>query len=89
MFVLKQYFCCLQVTLQLLDYTRREHVSDAFRPDPSSTSFRQPVTSMNIASGCPLFCPLSKLEAGGPSTGPTYVRDDVMYIKIIVDTSDL
>ena len=77
------------MTRQLLDYNRREHVSDAFRPDPSSSSFRQPLTSMNIASGCPMFCPLSKLDAEPTSTGPCYIKDDVLYVKIIVDTSDL
>ena len=35
---------------------------DAFRPDPSSSSFQRPRRDMNIASGCPRFCSLSELN---------------------------
>ena len=80
------YLSFKQVTLTLLDFNKREHVSDAFRPDPASSSFRQPVTSMNIASGCPLFCQLTRLDAPGSSL---YVKDDTMFIKIAVDLTDL
>ena len=72
--------------MQLIDFNKREHISDAFRPDPNSSSFRKPQTTMNVASGCPLFCQLSKLD--NPSSS-VYVKDDTMYIKVIVDTSDL
>ncbi|XP_077986318.1 TNF receptor-associated factor 2-like [Glandiceps talaboti] len=74
-----------KVTLMWLDQNNREHVIDAFRPDPTSSSFRRPHHDMNIASGCPLFMPLSKLD----SPRHSYVKDDVAFIKIIVDTSDL
>ena len=40
---------------------------------------------MNIASGCPLFCQLAQIE----QTLPAYLKDDTMFIKIIVDTADL
>ena len=30
----------IQVTLMLLDQNNREHVVEAFRPDPNSSSFR-------------------------------------------------
>lgn len=73
-----------KVTLMLLDQNNREHVIDAFRPDVSSTSFQRPVSEMNIASGCPLFCPLAKL-AGKSS----YLRDDTVFIKAIVDLTGL
>jgi len=36
---------------------------------------------MNVASGCPQFTKLSTLDENN------YVKDDVMYIKCIVDTS--
>ena len=72
-----------KVTLMLLDQDNIEHVIDAFRPDPNSSSFQKPRREMNIASGCPLFCPLSDLDKHA------YVRDDTMFVKIIVDTSDL
>ncbi|XP_035665772.1 TNF receptor-associated factor 2-like [Branchiostoma floridae] len=74
-----------KVTFMLLDQNNREHVIDAFRPDPTSSSFKRPTSDMNIASGCPLFMPLSQLE----STRHAYVRDDAIFLKIIVDTSDL
>ncbi|XP_016042932.1 TNF receptor-associated factor 2 isoform X1 [Erinaceus europaeus] len=73
-----------KVTLMLLDQNNREHVIDAFRPDVTSSSFQRPVTEMNIASGCPLFCPVSKLEAKN-----SYVRDDAIFIKAIVDLTGL
>ncbi|TSV94886.1 TNF receptor-associated factor 2 [Bagarius yarrelli] len=70
-----------KVTLMLLDQNNREHIIiDAFRPDISSSSFQRPVSDMNIASGCPLFCPLSKLDSKN-----SYIRDDTIFIKAIVD----
>ena len=72
-----------KVTLMMLDQDNIEHVIDAFRPDPNSSSFQKPARKMNIASGCPLFCSLSDLDKR------SYVRDDTMFIKIIVDTSDI
>uniref|UniRef100_A0A8C9U2H5 TNF receptor-associated factor n=1 Tax=Scleropages formosus TaxID=113540 RepID=A0A8C9U2H5_SCLFO len=73
-----------KVTLMLLDQSNREHIIDAFRPDVSSSSFQRPVSEMNIASGCPLFCPLAKLEAKN-----NYIRDDTIFIKAIVDLTGL
>ena len=72
-----------KVTIMLLDQDNVEHVIDAFRPDPNSSSFQRPRREMNIASGCPLFCALTELNKHA------YVRDDTMFMKIIVDTSDL
>ncbi|XP_008324227.1 TNF receptor-associated factor 2 isoform X2 [Cynoglossus semilaevis] len=73
-----------KVTLMLLDQNNREHIIDAFRPDVTSTSFQRPISEMNIASGCPLFCPLAKLA--GKSQ---YLRDDTIFIKAIVDLTGL
>ena len=72
-----------KVTFMLLDQDNVEHVIDAFRPDPSSSSFQRPRRESNIASGCPMFCSLIELN------NHAYVRDDAMFLKIIVDTSDL
>uniref|UniRef100_H2MYY6 TNF receptor-associated factor n=1 Tax=Oryzias latipes TaxID=8090 RepID=H2MYY6_ORYLA len=73
-----------KVTLMLMDQgPSRKHLGDAFKPDPSSSSFRRPVAEMNIASGCPLFVSQSVLESG------TYIKDDTIFIKVTVDTSDL
>ena len=68
----------------LLDQeTGRRHLSDSFRPDPTSTSFQRPSTNMNIASGCPLFVSQSVLK------DPAYVKEDTIFIKVVVDTTDL
>ncbi|XP_069465867.1 TNF receptor-associated factor 2 isoform X2 [Ambystoma mexicanum] len=73
-----------KVTLMLLDQNNREHIIDAFRPDVTSSSFQRPVSDMNIASGCPLFCPISKLESKN-----SYMREDTIFIKAIVDLTGL
>ena len=72
-----------KVTFMLLDQDNVEHVIDAFRPDPNSSSFQRPRRETNIASGCPMFCSLAELN------NHAYVRDDTMFLKIIVDTTDL
>ncbi|XP_068735287.1 TNF receptor-associated factor 1-like [Montipora capricornis] len=72
-----------KVTFMLLDHNNVEHAIDAFRPDPNSSSFQRPKRESNIASGCPLFFPLSDLNKH------TYVKDDTMFIKVIVDCVDL
>ncbi|CAH3041518.1 unnamed protein product [Porites lobata] len=72
-----------KVTFMLMDQDNVEHVIDAFRPDPNSSSFQRPRRETNIASGCPMFCSLSELN------NHAYVRDDTLFLKIIVDTSDL
>ena len=72
-----------KVTFMLLDQDQVEHVIDAFRPDPSSNSFQRPKREMNIASGCPTFCPLSELN------NHAYVRDDTMFLKVMIDTADI
>lgn len=73
-----------KVTLMLMDQGgARKHLGDAFKPDPNSSSFKRPSAEMNIASGCPLFANQSMLESGG------YIRDDTIFIKVTVDTSDL
>ena len=68
----------------LLDQeTGKRHQSDSFKPDPKSSSFQRPTTEMNIASECPLSVNQTLLKDA------TYVKDDIMLIKVIVDTSDL
>lgn len=72
-----------KITIMLMDQDNMEHVIDSFRPDPSSSSFQRPRRETNIASGCPTFCPLSELN------NHAYVKDDTMFIKVIVDTTDI
>ncbi|KFV13596.1 TNF receptor-associated factor 2, partial [Pterocles gutturalis] len=70
-----------QVTFMLLDQNNREHIIDAFRPDLTSASFQRPVNEMNVASGCPMFLPLSKLQ----SPKYAYVKEDTLFLKCIIE----
>ena len=72
-----------KVTLILIDQQGSSHVSDTFRPDPTSSSFQRPRNEMNVASGCPLFVPLATLDSNG------YVKDDTLFIKIAVDLTNI
>ncbi|KAK3593717.1 hypothetical protein CHS0354_013614 [Potamilus streckersoni] len=74
-----------RVTFMLIDQNNRDHVIDSFRVDQTSSSFQRPTSDMNIATGCPLFIPHKRLD--DPSYG--YVKEDAMYIKTVVDTSNL
>ncbi|KAK0063444.1 TNF receptor-associated factor 2 [Biomphalaria pfeifferi] len=74
-----------KVTLMMIDQNHKEHIVDAFKPDPTSSSFKRPTTEMNIASGCPLFLPLEKLH----NRQHGYLRDDTLFVKILVDTDGL
>ena len=71
----------------LLDQSEdRRHLRDEFFPDPNSTSFRRPLNSeMNVASGCPLFVAHTVLN----NPHKYYVKDDVLFIKVNVDTANL
>ena len=67
--------------MMLLDQGNGEHMIDAFHSDRQSSSFQRPKSDMNIASGSPLFnMPLDSLN------NRQYIKDDVMFIKIIVDS---
>ena len=70
-----------EVTLILVDQDRKKDLVQTFKPNAQSSSFQRPKTDMNVASGCPEFADLSVLD------NTSYVKDDVMYIKAIVDTS--
>ena len=75
-----------KVTFCLYDQTSEQrHIIDSFRPDLKSNSFQRPRSDMNIASGIPKFCSLDILRA--PQN--PYVRNDAMFIKIMIDFSDL
>ena len=72
-----------RVSLIFVDQDHLKHVVQSFIPDPHSSSFKRPVSDMNVASGCPNFAKLSVLDH------PSYVKEDVMYIKAIVDISKI
>ncbi|CAF5155477.1 unnamed protein product, partial [Rotaria sp. Silwood1] len=58
---------------------------DSFRPDIRSNSFKRPQSNMNIASGIPKFFPLAMIQ----QEGNPYVRDDTMFIKVMVGFGDM
>ena len=70
-----------KVSLILVDQKQCKHIVQTFKPTPESSSFRRPVSDMNVASGCPQFCKLSYLD------DKSYTQDDVLFIKCIVDTT--
>ncbi|XP_078503157.1 TNF receptor-associated factor 3-like isoform X2 [Lissotriton helveticus] len=73
-----------KVSLMLMDQgPSRRHLGDAFKPDPNTSSFKKPTGEINIASDCPVFVAQTVLENG------TYIKDNTIFIKVIVDTSDL
>ena len=59
----------------------RQHLSDRIHPDPTSPSFEKPCSDMNMDSGCPRFVPHSVID------NSSYVQDDAIYIRILVDTT--
>jgi len=73
-----------KVSLILVDQDYKKHLVQTFKPNPQSSSFQRPKTDTNVASGCPKFADLSVLE-----DNTSYVKDDVIYIKAIVDTSKI
>ena len=72
-----------KVSLILVDQNLRQHIVQTFKPSPESSSFQKPRSDMNVASGCPQFAKLSVLE------DRNYVKDDVMFLKCIVDTANI
>lgn len=74
-----------RVTFCMINQNGGEHVIDSFRPDPQSSSFKKPTSDMNIASGCPLFIRLEMMM----NANNGFVKDDTLFLKIGVDTSDI
>ncbi len=75
-----------KVTFSLYDQTPPlRHIIDSFRPDIKSNSFQRPRSEMNIASGIPKFFHLAMIQ----QEGNPYVRDDAMFIKVMVDFGDM
>ncbi|UYM17222.1 hypothetical protein [Endozoicomonas euniceicola] len=70
-----------KITMLLLDQGSGDHMIDAFHSDPQSDSFQRPKSDLNIASGSPLFMPQESLK------NRQYVKDNVMFIKIIVNSN--
>ena len=77
----KEYDALLQwpfrhtVTLALLDQDGGKNIAQSFKPESTSSSFQRPRNQMNVASGCPMFAPLSVLN------NSSYVKDNTMFLK--------
>ena len=66
--------------MMLLDQDNGDHwINDTFHFDPQGTCSQRPKSDMNLAFGNPLFMPIDSLS------NRQYIKDDVMFIKIIVD----
>ena len=72
-----------RVTLVLLDQDKQRDIVQSFCPEPNSSSFQRPRNDMNVASGCPMFAPVSVLE------NSSYVKDDVMFMKCKIELTGL
>ncbi|XP_041575561.2 TNF receptor-associated factor 1 isoform X2 [Taeniopygia guttata] len=85
------YKVCLRVYLNGDGTGKGTHMSlffvvmkgdyDALLPWPFR--HKRPVNDMNVASGCPMFLPLAKLQS--PKHG--YVREDTLFLKCIIETN--
>ncbi|CAF1094727.1 unnamed protein product [Rotaria sordida] len=81
-----QYPFSYKVTFCLFDQSdQRSHIIDSFRPDTKSNSFQRPRSDMNIASGIPKFVPINTVD----NPNSPYVKDDTMFIKVIVDFENI
>ena len=80
--LLKWPFDC-QVTIVLIDQTHREHIWYRFQPDCDNPSFQRPLSDSNVPYNVPRFTELPIL------TNTRYVKDDVMFIKCIVNTTNI
>jgi hypothetical protein len=70
----------------LYDQTnQKNHIIDAFQPDVLSNSFQRPQSDMNNASGIPKFVSLKLLQ----QENSPYIRDDTMFIKVMIDFGDM
>jgi len=76
-----------QIEFMLLDQNvhASNHISEKFKPDPNSASFRRPLGQMNVASGLPLFCSHLKLT----DRDQQYVKDNTIFIKTLIDLTGL
>eukprot|EP00794_Sanderia_malayensis_P009442 gene9442-10428_t len=68
-----------RVTMKLMSKDG-PNVSETFRPDPNSSSFRRPSSEMNVASGFPVFVTQSAVASG------SFICKDSIFVKVVVDT---
>ncbi|CAF4827959.1 unnamed protein product [Rotaria sp. Silwood1] len=63
----------------------KQHIIDSFRPDIGLSGFQRPRLDMNIVTGISKFVPLTKIQ----QENSPYIRDDTMFIKIMLDFNDI
>lgn len=68
-----------KVSFILVDPDCRKHIVRSFRPNPENHSYLRPVSEMNVAIGFPHFA----------SVPESYIRDNSILIKCIVDISNI
>ena len=73
-----------KVNMMMLDQAGSDNIVVVLRPDQTNPSFKQPMSEMNIASGYPLFMRQARLD----QSSPMFVKDDVAFIKVVVDCVD-
>ena len=56
----------------------KDHVEKMF-PNKDSSSFQKPKNEMNIASGCPLFITIDRLEREG------FLKENVLFIDVKIE----
>ncbi len=80
-----QFPFTFKVTFCLYDQTdQQKHIIDTILPDVKSISFQRPRFNMNPASGISKFFPLAILQ----QDNNPYIRNDTMFIKIVVHFVD-
>ena len=57
-------------------YNKSQNLVERLTPNKDSSSFQKPVKDMNVASGCPKFVEIKRLESGG------FLRDDALFIDV-------
>ena len=76
---------CFKVAFCLYDLTdKQDHIIGMFRPDVRSSNSQRPRSDMNIVGGLPNFAPVTIFQQENNS----YVCDNTMFIKAIVDFSN-
>ena len=71
------------VTLRLINQLGGRDVTQHIKPGSPSQNFQKPTSKVNLTMGFPQFIPLVELTSGG------FIKDDVMFIKVEVDTSKM
>ena len=68
----------IQFTLINQEDRSKDHVEKMF-PNKDSSSFQKPKKDMNIASGCPMFMNLNRLQPEG------FLKDDSLFVEVKID----